>query len=505
MGDRKRVNVEGDRLSSLPDDLIHKILSFVRTKHAVQTSVLSSRWRYIWTSIPCLNFSCKGFRTFPKFSKFVKHVLSGRNNQIEVSSVELTSRGKVVQPCDERILSYAFSHNVQEVNITFLPEKKIEFPVSLFSSQSLKNLTLTGCTWRVYNLSITTPPTWELQTLATLNLHFVTLHDANTDNGDSLFSHCANLKNLTLKHCRLVGLSGFNISHPGLSSLTLEDSYDGVNVVTPQLKNLIIKGWRGLHLISAPNLSSLHYKGSYDSLQLSTDLLHLERVDVCLSDPSNKTLLSLSVELISHQPSPFANLKSLKVYPNNVNLEAEKQTQPEVTMSTEVKNYLLDSSPAPGATFTIVSHEEVRTARNVTSARNLMSELQGFLDEWKENRETNTAHMKQDKAPIEIENRRAQLKTKRKWPFGERMTHIKDQFWEGHKNTFHVISKLEKIEEILTRQPTSRQAKLQQSFSNLCLEAVTIMDNILDHLKIQCDKKPRLYLSELDTASQPSS
>uniref|UniRef100_A0A251RLJ4 Putative F-box domain, Leucine-rich repeat domain, L domain-like protein n=1 Tax=Helianthus annuus TaxID=4232 RepID=A0A251RLJ4_HELAN len=495
MGDRKKMNVEEDRLSSLPDDLIHNILSFVSIKLAVKTSVLSSRWR---------------------------------NNQIEVSSVELTSRGKVVQPCVKRILSYAFSHNVEQMNITFLPEKNIEFPVSLFSSQSLKNLTLTGCTRNIYDLSITTPPTWELQTLATLNLHFVTLHDANTDKGDSLFSHCANLKNLTLKHCRLVGVNGFNISHPGLSSLTLEDGCDDVNVVTPQLKNLIIKGWRGIHLmsISAPNLSSLHYEGSYDSLQLSTDLFHLEKVDVCLSYPSNalKTVcllqhfrnvkflrlnmeivkcLSSSVELISHQPSPFANLKSLKVYPSNVDLKAEKQTQPEVTMSTEVKNYLLDSSPAPGATFTIVSHEEVRTARNVTSARNLMSELQGFLDEWKENRETNTAHMKQDKAPIEIENRRAQLKTKRKWPFGEQMTHIKDQFWKGHKNTCQIISKLEKIEEILTRLPTSRRAKLQQSFSNLCLEAVTIMDNMVDHLKTQCDKKPRLYLSELATASQP--
>ncbi|KAJ0509751.1 putative F-box domain, leucine-rich repeat domain superfamily, F-box-like domain superfamily [Helianthus annuus] len=95
MGDRKRVNVEGDRLSSLPDDLIHKILSFVGIKLAVETSVLSSRWRYIWTSMPCLNFSTKDFHTLPKFSTFVKRVLLGRNNQIEVASVELAFRGKV--------------------------------------------------------------------------------------------------------------------------------------------------------------------------------------------------------------------------------------------------------------------------------------------------------------------------------------------------------------------------------------------------------------------------
>ncbi|KAF5782325.1 hypothetical protein HanRHA438_Chr11g0507221 [Helianthus annuus] len=230
--------------------------------------------------------------------------------------------------------------------------------------------------------------------------------------------------------------NGFNISHPVLTSLTLDDGRTRTKVDTPQLKTLTIIDWPAICLICAPILSSLHYKTSYDHLRLATDVFHLEKVDVCISNPSDprKTLfllqqlrsvkfltlnleiikfLSSSVELISHQPSPFANLKSLKVYPNNVNLVVEKQTQPEVTMSTEIKNYLLDSSPAPGATFTIVSHEEVRAARNVTSAQNLMSELQGFLDEWKENRETNTAHMKLDKAPMEVENRRAQLKAKK--------------------------------------------------------------------------------------------
>ncbi|RZC71477.1 hypothetical protein C5167_034636 [Papaver somniferum] len=48
---------EEDRISNLPDSLIHHILSFIDTKFAVQTCVLSKRWRYIWTSMPKLNFS----------------------------------------------------------------------------------------------------------------------------------------------------------------------------------------------------------------------------------------------------------------------------------------------------------------------------------------------------------------------------------------------------------------------------------------------------------------
>ncbi|KAJ0804495.1 hypothetical protein HanPI659440_Chr02g0038711 [Helianthus annuus] len=47
-------------------------------------------------------------------------------------------------------------------------------------------------------------------------------------------------------------------------------------------------------------------------------------------------LLNSSVELISHQPSPFANLKSLKI------LSYWGWKSKKVIMSVEVKNYLLN-------------------------------------------------------------------------------------------------------------------------------------------------------------------
>ncbi|KAJ0427749.1 putative F-box domain-containing protein [Helianthus annuus] len=176
MGDRKRVNVEGDRLSSLPDDLIHKILSFVSIKQAVETSVLSPRWKYIWTSMPYLNFSNQDFWTLLTFSEFVKHVLSGRNNQIKVSSVDLTFIGTVRQKFVTRIMKYAFSHDVQQLNITCLSAKMLD--TTRFHSRSLKHFTLTGSS---HKLTCRSPTTWKMQALATLNLYCVTLHDANTD------------------------------------------------------------------------------------------------------------------------------------------------------------------------------------------------------------------------------------------------------------------------------------------------------------------------------------
>ncbi|KAL1832628.1 hypothetical protein ACET3Z_002279 [Daucus carota] len=46
-----------DRISWLSTELIHEILSFVDARSAVQTSVLSKRWKLVWRTLPYVNFT----------------------------------------------------------------------------------------------------------------------------------------------------------------------------------------------------------------------------------------------------------------------------------------------------------------------------------------------------------------------------------------------------------------------------------------------------------------
>ena len=72
------VNVD-DRLSNLPQDFLHYILSFLETRYIILLSRLSRRWRRVWKSMPYLNFVQTPFESKDRFIGFAWSMLCLRD------------------------------------------------------------------------------------------------------------------------------------------------------------------------------------------------------------------------------------------------------------------------------------------------------------------------------------------------------------------------------------------------------------------------------------------
>ncbi|CAL4968907.1 unnamed protein product [Urochloa decumbens] len=70
-----------DRISGLPEGVLHHVLSFFPAHDAVRTCVLARRWRNLWMSAPGIRITgVKGWRDAGKFVAFVDRLLSLRRS-----------------------------------------------------------------------------------------------------------------------------------------------------------------------------------------------------------------------------------------------------------------------------------------------------------------------------------------------------------------------------------------------------------------------------------------
>ncbi|XP_054782750.1 F-box/FBD/LRR-repeat protein At5g56420-like [Prosopis cineraria] len=102
----KLVKLERDSISNLPDSLLHHILTFLPTREAVATSLLSKRWRPLWLSMPTFDFDCRNFHSLDSFTQFVDAVLSMTDSKTTIEKFRLRSLNRRVDHLELRFSSW---------------------------------------------------------------------------------------------------------------------------------------------------------------------------------------------------------------------------------------------------------------------------------------------------------------------------------------------------------------------------------------------------------------
>ncbi|CAI8583647.1 unnamed protein product [Vicia faba] len=150
-----------DRISHLPDHVVHHVLSFLRNpKDAIRTSSFSKRWKALWDSYAMLvfdelKFAARfgledGSNKEIMFREYVSDSLLrylANNSQMYKLFIHMTSFELTDTPLVDSWLTSAVSQDIKEIDlhVGFQGSKRYTLPHAVFSSETLTGLRLSGC------------------------------------------------------------------------------------------------------------------------------------------------------------------------------------------------------------------------------------------------------------------------------------------------------------------------------------------------------------------------
>ncbi|KAG5542241.1 hypothetical protein RHGRI_021943 [Rhododendron griersonianum] len=218
------VEMEVDRISNLPGHIMDKILSQLSLRDAVRTSVLCSKWRYRWNTIPDLVFdnqsvlvsSQEQISIKTKIVNVVDQVLllhAGPIHKFKLSHRDLQGVNDI-----DRWILYLSRGSLAELVLEIWKGHRYKLPSSVYSCGKLIHLELFNCLLK--------PPTtvYGFRSLKSLDLQHITM---DQDVFEHLISRCPLLERLTLMN--FDGFSVLDIYAPNLQFFDIGGVFDDVN------------------------------------------------------------------------------------------------------------------------------------------------------------------------------------------------------------------------------------------------------------------------------------
>ncbi|XP_058756960.1 F-box/FBD/LRR-repeat protein At1g16930-like [Vicia villosa] len=159
-----------DRISDLPESILCHILSFLPTKSAATTMILSKRWKPVWLSVLILNFDDKEFNDFEIFRKFVYSIMFSLRDQktsIQSFTLKLYFYSRFKQRELNRIFKFVVQRGVKNLNFDLSGKSLcIKLPPCILSCKMLQVL-------RLKNLKMWDFDQVNFPCLKTLHLNYV--------------------------------------------------------------------------------------------------------------------------------------------------------------------------------------------------------------------------------------------------------------------------------------------------------------------------------------------
>ncbi|XP_076903621.1 F-box/LRR-repeat protein 25-like [Bidens hawaiensis] len=258
-----------DRISHLPDFIVHHILSFLNTrydlpKELVRMSVLSKTWFHLTATFPILDFNIHYFGYRERFFKYVDYTTSRFCRQ-NLTARRLTLITTIHEPTEldvvTRCLELVLKNGVEElvIDVTDSPDSlKYRLPNTLLSVSVLKLLNISGCEL---------PSSLLVDVVRFKSLIVLKLRGVNIDDEviKCLSISCPLLQTLVIIKC--IGLNSFCVSrHQSLRCVRIDYNtpVKRIDIEAPNLSYLDVtntnkEGAPQMKLASCQRLANVSY------------------------------------------------------------------------------------------------------------------------------------------------------------------------------------------------------------------------------------------------------